>query len=143
MQRGFTLIEVLLSVAIISILVGIAMPVYSGFAQRNELDTTTQTLGQALRRAETYARSGKSDGPWGVAVSTSTFTVFQGATYASRNTALDEAVTVPGSITLAGTSEIIFARLSGIPASTASITLNSNTNTTRGVSVNAKGMVSY
>ena len=54
-QAGFTLMEVLLSMAIISILVGLSMPFYESFVRRNDLGLATQTVSAMLRRAETYA----------------------------------------------------------------------------------------
>lgn len=133
----------MLSVTIIALLTGMSMPVYESFSRRNDLDLTAQQVATALRRAETYARSANRDSAWSVEVQPTVITVFQGTTFASRTAAYDETVPIPGSITVSGLSEIQFAKLTAQPNTTGSITLTSNTNTTRAVTVNAKGMVQY
>jgi prepilin-type N-terminal cleavage/methylation domain-containing protein len=142
-STGFTLLEVLLSVAIISMLVGISLPVYESFVRRNDLDLTAQSITAMLRRAETYARAVNGDAAWSVEIQASTVTLFQGTIFASRNTAYDETLSIPASITPSGLSEVQFSKLSATPNATGSITLSSNTNTTRTVTINAKGMVDY
>jgi len=142
-QRGFTLLELLLSVAIITMLVGLSVPVYESFARNNDLDVATQLMGSALRRAETYARAANYDNAWSVEVQSTTITLFQGASFASRNTAYDETVSLPASVTPSGLAEVQFAKFSAAPNTTGTITFTSTTNTVRTVAVNAKGMVDY
>lgn len=140
-QRGFTLIELLLSVVIIGILGGVTAPVYNSFAVRNDLDITGQQIVESLRRAQTYARAMDDDSAWSVEIQTSAATLFRGTNFGGRDTSLDEAVTIPGSITRSGLTEVQFAKLTGLPNTTGSITLTSNTNEVRTITINAKGMV--
>lgn len=143
-ERGFSLIEMLLSVAIISLLVGLSMPVYQSFQQRNDLDLTTQSVAEMLRRAQTYARGVKSDSPWGVRVSAGSAVLFKGTSYATRDTNFDEATTLSPALSVSGLSDIHFSKLTAIPSTTGSVTLTDNTiNETRTITINAKGMVSY
>lgn len=140
---GFTLVEILLSVVIISVLTGISVPVYESFVRRNDLDLTTQQLAVILRRAESYARAVNTDNPWSVEIQSSGITLFQGTNFGSRNTAYDETLSIPGSVTVSGLAEVQFAKFTAYPNTTGSITLTSTTNDTRTVTVNAKGMVDY
>jgi prepilin-type N-terminal cleavage/methylation domain-containing protein len=140
---GFTLIEVLLSVAILTLLTGLSLPVYESFVRRNDLDLTAQTIASTIRRAETYARGVNEDSTWGVRFTSPTTTLFKGTTYATRDATYDEIVTIPNSMTMTGTSEVVFSKLSAIPNTTASIDLNSTTNDTRTITVNAGGAVEY
>jgi prepilin-type N-terminal cleavage/methylation domain-containing protein len=142
-QRGFTLVEVLLSVAIISVLAGMSLPVYQSFNNRNELDITTQSLANALRRAQLYSRGSQNDSPWGVEIQSGAITLFKGSVFASRDTAYDEAIVVPANVTISGDGEVLFAKLSGAPDATGSMTLTSINNDIRTVTINAKGMVTY
>jgi prepilin-type N-terminal cleavage/methylation domain-containing protein len=142
-EAGFTLMEMLLSVAIISILAGMGVPIYESFARRNDLDLTTQAVAETLRRAEAYARNGNNDSSWSVEVQSNAVTLFKGATYASRNTNYDETVSVPGSITLSGLGELQFAKLSAKPNTSGNIVLSSTTGDTRTITVNDKGTVGY
>jgi prepilin-type N-terminal cleavage/methylation domain-containing protein len=142
-QRGFTLIEMLLSVAIIAMLAGVSGPVYNSFVTRNDLDITGQQIVQSLRRAQTYARSMSDDSAWSVEIETSAATLFKGTNFGGRDATLDEAVTIPASITRSGLTEVQFAKFTGLPNTTGTITLTSNTNETRTITINAKGMVNY
>ena len=65
-NAGFTLLEVLLSVAIIALIAGIGTPVYQSFQTRNDLDVVTNTVAQSLRRAQVLARASDGDTTWGV-----------------------------------------------------------------------------
>lgn len=50
-QRGFTLIEVCLVMALMGIVMGVAIPSYSHFAQRQQLRLAADTLALQLRQA--------------------------------------------------------------------------------------------
>lgn len=140
---GFTLLELLLSVVLIGMIMGISLPVYESFTRRNDLDLAAQNIVNSVRRAQTYARAVKGDSVWGVAVQPSGITLFKGASFAGRDTAFDEAVVLPGSIVPSGSSEIAFAKLSAAPLAAGAFTLTSNTNDARTVTINAEGMVEY
>jgi prepilin-type N-terminal cleavage/methylation domain-containing protein len=142
-QHGFTLVELLLSVAILTLLTGLSLPVYETFVRRNDLDLTTQSVVSSIRRAETYARANNGDNTWGVKFASNGVTLFEGASYATRDTTSDEPINIPNTVTVTGTSEIVFSKLSATPSATASVTLSSTTNDTRTVTVNGEGMVDY
>lgn len=142
-MKGFTLVEMLLSVAILTLLTGLSLPVYETFVRRNDLDITSQTVVGALRQAATNARGVNEDSVWGVRVQASGITLFKGSSYAARDTAYDDTTVMPGSITPSGTSEVTFTKVSGAPNAAGSITLTSNTNTTRTITINAEGSVDY
>lgn len=140
-QRGFTLVEMLLSVGIIAILTGLSVPVYATFAARNDLDLNHQSTAQALRRAQTYARAVEGDSQWGVSIQSNQTVLFKGASYATRDAGFDETTSFGPGVT-STTGEIVFAKLSGAPSTTGGVTLTqTSTNDTRTVNLNAKGMV--
>jgi prepilin-type N-terminal cleavage/methylation domain-containing protein len=142
-NRGFTLVEMLLSVAIISLLAGLSLPVYASFSNRNELDITAQNLASALRRAQVYARGVHGDSQWGVAIQSEAIILFKGSSYASRDAAYDEPSSISASTTVGGLSEVLFAKLSGTPAATGTVTFTNVNNESKTVTINAKGTVSY
>lgn len=142
-QRGFTLLEVSLSMVVIGVLAGVSLPIYNTFAVRNDLDLTTQQVANTLRRAQTYARGMEGDSAWSVKVQSSAVTLFKGTNFAARDTGFDEVIAMPGSASASGLSEVQFAKLSAAPNTTGSIILTSNSNDTRTITVNAKGMVNY
>lgn len=142
-NAGFTLLEVLLSIATITIIAGMSVPVYQSFQVRNDLDIATVTTAQSLRRAEVLATAVDGDTSWGVKIQLGSVTVFKGVSYATRDATFDELFDVPGSLTPSGVSEVVFTKFTGIPQTTGTITFTSNANETRTITINAKGMVSY
>ena len=142
-QRGFTLLEVLLSITAIAVIAGIGIPVYQSFQNRNDLDIAAVTFAQALRRAETLAQSVDGDISWGVTAQSGSITLFKGGSFSGRDSSFDEVFEMPTSITPSGISEVVFAKFTGLPQTTGSLTLTSANNETRTVVINAKGNVEY
>lgn len=139
-QAGFTLIEAVLSVALISIIASLSLPFYQSFQTRNDLTSSAQSVAEMLRRAQTYSRANNGDAQWGVNLQAGTVTLFKGTSYASRSSGFDETIAIPTPITLSYSGDIVFSKLNGFPASIATETFSSNGNT-KTISVNAKGMV--
>lgn len=143
MRRGFTLLEVLLSIAAITIIAGISIPIYQSFQVRNDLDIAASSIVQNLRRAAVLSQAVDGDTSWGLYVTSGSLTLFKGTSYTVRDSTFDEVFDIPLTITPSGTSEIVFEKFSGLPQTTGTITLTSNTNETRTITINAKGMVNY
>jgi type II secretory pathway pseudopilin PulG len=141
--QGFTLLEVLLSFAAIAVIAGISIPAYQVFQVRNDLDIAATTLVQTLRRAQLLSQALDNDASWGVALQAGSTTLFQGASYASRDPAFDEVFEVPLSIVPSGLSEVVFLRFTSLPGATGTVTFTSNANEARVVTINEKGMVEY
>jgi len=142
-MKGFTLLEVLLSVATITVIAGIGIPVYQSLQVRNDLDIAAITTAQSLRRAQTLSTAVDGDTSWGVRVQSGSITLFRGANYTSRDINFDELFDMPTSIAPSGLQEVVFTKFSGEPQATGTVVLISNTNETRNITINAKGMVSY
>lgn len=141
MRNGFSLIEVLLSIALIGILAGLSLPVYTGYVTRNDTQIAAVTLAQAYRHAQSLARSGKHDTAWGVHGENGSITVFTGSDYTTRNTDYDEKTEISSAIGFSGTDTVIFEKFTGTPDTTANVTLSSVQGGTKTVSLNEKGMV--
>lgn len=142
-MRGFMLIEVLLSVTLIAALAAITIPIYQSFQIKNDLELIVNTVSQTLRRAQILAESVANDAPWGVFVSSTSITLFQGPSFLSRVTSSDEVFDLPGTIQPSGFQEFVFLKFSGEPQATGTLTLTSSGNDIRSVSVIGKGLVQY
>ena len=141
-RRGFTLVELLLTMATIAILSALSAPLFRQMQTGNDLDLAALAAIQNLRRAQLLATSGKNDSPWGVAFVPGAITLYQGSSFGARAPAWDETTALPSSLTLAG-SDISFAKLTGEPVNgAAAVTFVSASGGGRTVSVNAKGAVS-
>src|SRR5437870_896099 len=87
---GFTLIEVLIVMALVTLVGLTSVPFLSRFFTQNAVENTYEQLKGELGKAQTYAMSGKQNGSWGVHNGTGSIVLFQGSSYASRNSAFDE-----------------------------------------------------
>lgn len=141
-RSGFTLVEIILSIAIITILSGIGIPVYQSLQSRNDLDLTVDAWAQSLRRAQILSRAVDSDTSWGVHVQGGETTLFKGTSYAARDEGFDETFTVPGIISGSGITEVVFAKFTGLPQTTGSTTF-STAYDSRVVTISSKGTVDY
>lgn len=142
-NKGFTLIEMLLVVALIALLGLVSVPVYMTVQNRNDLDLQKSILVQSLRRAEVLSSSMKEDSAWGVYIDGSKMVIFKGSSYSFRDSAFDEEFLIPASVSVEGIKEVVFEKLTGEPNPTGDITLISNINESRIISINEKGSINY
>lgn len=142
-RRGFTLLEVLLSVAVVALIAGLSLPLYFALQGKNDLDIAVTTYAQSLRRAEVLARASDSDANWGTFIQNGSITIYRGATYASRVLSSDEVFSLPQTLVVSGLTEVNFAKFSGLPFQTGTTTLTPAQGATRTVFINAKGTVTF
>ena len=141
-HTGFTLIELILSVGVLSILLMIMVPLTQRYITRNNIDVSANVVVQDLYRAQHLARSGENNGNWGVRVQSGVVTVFQGDSYASRNQSKDETYSFATSIVVTGQNEYVFNKFTGKPSSAGSTTLTTNSDT-KVISVSSDGVIEY
>jgi Tfp pilus assembly major pilin PilA len=141
--RGFTRLDVLLSIALISAIAGVSLPLYQSFQVRNDLHVAATTVAQSFRRAQVLSQASDGDTTWGVKVQSGSTVVFRGATYATRDTAEDEIFDVPTSIVPTGLNEVVFTKFTGDPSATGTVTLTSSTSEVVSIAINSRGTVTY
>lgn len=136
-NRGFTLIELIVTIAIISGIGALAIPIYSSFQIEAQFGNTTAEIAQTLRRAQQRTLAGEQDRAWGVSFTSSTYTL-----YASGDPSFDEQETIPATISLSGLSTVEFARLTGETTDTGNITITaSSIGKTKTINVNSEGRI--
>ena len=141
--KAFTLLEVLLSITIIGIIAALSIPTARTFLITNDLDISANSVASSFRRASALSQGVQGDSQWGVRVNTGSIVVFKGTVYAARDPNYDETFDIASSITPSGLTEVIFAKLTGLPQSTGTTTLTSSLNSVRNVNINGKGRVQY
>jgi Tfp pilus assembly protein FimT len=138
MNRGITIIELLLVIAIISTLGIFSASFYAKFLTQNAVENTQNQLVNSFRKAQIYSMMGKQNGVWGVRYTTSPKEI---TLYLSGNSAFDETYQVNSNITVSDFTDILFAKVTGLPSTTATITI-SGVNNSKTVTVNNQGVVS-
>lgn len=128
-MRGFTLIELILVIAVLSIVAMLSSPFYSRFLLQNAVGNTEDQLIGSLRKAQTYAMSGRQSDSWSVNYSSNTITLYKGTSFSGRNSAFDERFSVNPTVSVTGFSDMSFAHATGMPTPTsASVTVSSGNN---------------
>ncbi|MDZ7611754.1 MAG: type II secretion system protein [Candidatus Moranbacteria bacterium] len=141
--NGYTLLEILLSVAVISIIAGLSLPVFQSFQNRNDLSVASEVMVNTVRRAEIFSRAGKEDSQWGVRVEGENIVLFKGNDFSGRNQAFDEDFSISSTLNVSGQTEFIFNKFSGEPQSPGSIVFMGLNGRSETVSINEKGVVNY
>jgi prepilin-type N-terminal cleavage/methylation domain-containing protein len=150
--RGFTLLEVLIVVAVLAILSAISTPIFRGFLKKNELDSVTQGIVYDLKRARANAMSGENGLKWGIRFNSATnsyyYQVFSSpGLFSNASTSIESTIYLPKQIIFSepagsSTKDIIFERISGSVSASSSVTIfNSADNMTKTVNVNMSGNV--
>jgi len=137
------LVEFILVITLVIVLSGISIPLYRSFQMRNELEVAANTLVFSLRQAQILAHAVADDNNWGIKIMVGQIIVFRGANFVSRTVADDISYDLPQAVTPTGMGEVVFNKFLGEPQVAGSIILTSNTNETRTITINSKGMVSF
>src|SRR6185437_15686234 len=134
-RQAFSAIELILVVALVAIIGLSSIPFLSRFfVQSTTADTYARVLAE-LRQAQTYAMTGKQDGPWGVYYGANKIILYQGTSYATHNAPFDQVYAVNSNVLISGLTDINFAQISGKPNAPATITITGTSNTTRTIQV--------
>jgi prepilin-type N-terminal cleavage/methylation domain-containing protein len=136
-QKGVSLIELLLVMAIIAVIGATATPFISSFVLRNNYETTVDQLQSTLRKAQGYAMNGKNGSTWGVCFTSNTIRLYRGSCVAP---VFAENFKVPGTVTVSGLSDTTFSLQRGEPTQPLTITISTAVGS-RVVTLNAVGMI--
>lgn len=142
-KTGFTFIEVLLVIAALGILAGLAIPFYQSFQVSSQLDNTVQELVQTLRRAQAKAMASENYQSYGILFEPHKFILFGGTSY-NPNDPFNEEVELSNVLTVdysgLGGNSVIFSRIRGLPDHLGSITVSTSAES-QTISINYFGAV--
>lgn len=140
-KKGFTLLEVLLSIAIIGLVAGLSVPIFQQIQTRRTTDVELHQTVLMIRRAQTLARSGYYDDDWGISIIDDTVTLFKGDDYSSRDTDFDEVITFSNA-EIDTDVEIFFSQEFGIPNDVFSSVFTTTNDYQLTISMNEQGSIS-
>lgn len=143
-NKGFTLIEFLLVIGITVILAGVASVVYGNLQVSAQLNETSAQMAQNLRLAREQSIAGLNNVAHGIKFDAGQYTLFQGASYLSREYSYDRVYPLDSALTITTTlsgNEIVFSKGVGAPSASGTITLSHSVSGSREVSVNSQGII--
>ena len=141
-SKGFTIVELIVVIAVFAVFMGISQLGIMDYRVRGDVQTAAYNVVEALRHAKANAEQVQDDSKWGVQINANQVIVFEGNSYATRNTNYDQVVTLPQGVTMGGLSEIVFEKVNGTTLNLGSITLTNNA-TVNTITINAKGTITY
>ena len=142
-NNGFTLVEILISMGIMLILIGVTTPFTIRFYRRYQIITERNLMVSILRQARTlsFAGSGSTDHGVHIASASYTYTLFEGSSYATRDQSKDQTFDFSSNVTISGPSDILFTYLSA-RTSSASFVFDNGTKLEK-IYVNKEGRIDW
>ncbi len=133
-KKGLTLIEILITLGILTIITGLAITAFKKFREERSLDTTATQVKSMLNRARQQTFSAKNNAVFGVRLNT-------GAAYLYQNTfststavqiiSFDPYVRISSMNLKNATNTILFSRLTGETMATGTIVISLVSSSTR------------
>lgn len=147
-QRGFTLIEILVSISILLIIMAVTIFSLTTLSKKVEIDSTSQNILSTLRLAQSKTLASENETKYGVHFETAKYVLFSGPTYSSSatdNKVYNLTDSQISTISLnGGGSEVIFDRIRGTTSNygTVVIRLTTDVAQTKTININSSGQVS-
>jgi len=152
-MRGFTVVELLITIAIIIIVSAIGTISLVGFRAEQDLGSATKLIVSVLRDAQQKSISQESEKQWGVHFENvmndrDFYATFSGASYSSSTQ--QEIFYLKSSLEFSdpgsgSSKDVIFSKLTGLPQAATNITLRltNNPQSAKTVTINNNGKVEY
>jgi prepilin-type N-terminal cleavage/methylation domain-containing protein len=146
-KRGMTLTEIIVVIAVMSILLAMTVTAFDKLGAMRALDTDTQAIVLELQKARSLTLASKNEKQYGLHFASSSVTLFEGSTYiagsaSSTITYLNPFVSITSLSLTAGASDIVFDRLTGKTSQSGTIvvTLAGKLSATKTIAVYGTGV---
>ena len=143
-KRGFTLIELLIVIGVTLILVVAALPMYGSLQVSAQLNENSSLIIQTLRIARERSVAGFNNEEHGVYFTSGAYTLYQGPSYAARDSSYDRTTTLPSALSVSTTfagGEVNFSKGLGVPNNTGTVTLTHDVKGAKAITINSFGKV--
>lgn len=150
MRQGFTLVELLVVVAVLLLIAGAAIPIYGNLQVSSQLQESSAQLIATLRTAHVQSVARLNNANHGVYFEINPgadhYILYQGTSYAARDasydrtTTLDEGITLAASLTGSST-DVNFSLGIGTPSATGTLTLTHAVSGIKTIVINSFSMV--
>jgi len=143
-SRGFSLIELLISVAIIVILAGTSIGGFYYFKRSSNVNIDTQKIVNSIRKTQGKSKAMREDSAWGIDISVDKLIIFKGLDFANRAQSFDESIPIKGLTNVSGKTRLFFSKLNGLPdANSIGVLTISDNDISKNIQINEEGIVSY
>jgi prepilin-type N-terminal cleavage/methylation domain-containing protein len=145
-SAGFTLVELLIVIAI-TLIIGVAsIPIYGNLQVSGQLNENSSQIIQTIRTAQSRSIARVNGAQHGIQFGNTNYTLYQGASYATRDTNLDRTVSLDTALAIStslsgGSTDINFSKGFGVPSATGTVTLSHDVGGPRTITINDVGMV--
>ena len=134
--------ELLIVIGIIILLAAIFVPIGLNFYQIQVFNQTNDQVIWLLKQARASAMSQKNNSAFGLYFNNQQITLYQGASYQTRQADLDVNYKIPESVKIEGLGEINFSLGAGLPSQIGPIILSSN-KIKKEITLNSIGLIDY
>ncbi len=141
-RPGFSVVEMIVVMAIFAIVVATTAPLLVQFQHRQKAGNVAEDVVQILRKAEHRSLVGERDSGWGVSFQSGQYVVYAGSSYATRNSSYDERRPVASpEYVFSGSGEIVFSRGTGRPLAAGFVIVTHLSGTVRRITVGSNGAI--
>jgi prepilin-type N-terminal cleavage/methylation domain-containing protein len=125
-MKGFTLLEFLVVIAIFLVVLAGSVPFVTGFYVTQKLEEAAADIMFTMRRAQSQSIAGLGDSQFGVRLESSEYILFQGSSYATRDSSQSEVFALPSGVVTTNFNEVVFSKTFGTSTQNASLTVSFN-----------------
>jgi len=141
-NRGFTVLEIMVAVGLITIIGSLALFVSMDFYRSYNLDTEVETFITLISRARGRAVNNIDAMSHGVYIDEENVTLFRGNNYQTRDEELDEIFKRSQAFEVEGLEEIVFDQLTGETTASGTVTIQGQGRSTT-ISINNEGRIDW
>ena len=141
-QQGFTMVEILIVITIVSMLAGLGYFMDLNILKSNIFSSDLNGIVDSIRRSRSEALNNIDNSAHGIKILPDSYVLFEGQNYDSRIVSKDQIIPVNSELTFSGLNEAVFTQLSGESTASGSIMVTEGLKTSA-ITINYDGGVNW